>query len=316
MKSVIIVGIGKLGIRHLEAILLCGIPSTICVVDKNMEMLKKAEDLSTELTHFCHLQYSTELPKDLSFDLGIIATDSRHRFEITSYLLQKNHVRNVLLEKIIFPISNQYLQFHDIIEKLGCNCFVNLPRRMFSHYKLLREHTLNAKKFQVTIKGSSWGLLSNSLHFVDLIHYLFEVKCDNVDSTEVNDFFSSKRIGYLEANGSIEFNFSSKGKAIIICEEGNFEGISIDLLFDSKQVIIKERSNGDMQFSWGLTSLEIFPLMVTETTSIFWKQIVENKACELPSYNDIYLEHLLFIASFEEKNEQVIKMNNERIWLT
>jgi len=316
LRSVIIIGVGKLGIRHLEAIFLTGIQSNIWVVDKSAEMLVIARELSKKYNHLYQLNFSSEIPDNLSFDLGIIATDSRQRFEIATVLLEKNFVRNLLLEKIIFPISTQYFHFKKILEKSECQCFVNLPRRLFPHYELLRNYTYNANHFKISVEGASWGLLSNSLHFVDLFHFLFDVPCDSVDSSKVSNFFPSKRNGYLEANGSIELNFTNKGTATLVSTDGNFEGISIDLSFDDKKVEIHEKTNGFMQFSWDSEKIEITPLMVTETTSTIWKNILEDSTCDLPSYLDVYLEHYLFIESLEGKYNEVNVMNPEQIWLT
>ena len=80
---------------------------------------------------------------------------------------------NKYLEKIIFPIPSEYTKFKNLIDGFNTTCFVNLPRRLFPHYQLIKGFTLNSNSFEATITGSSWGLLSNSLHFIDLIHFLF-----------------------------------------------------------------------------------------------------------------------------------------------
>jgi hypothetical protein len=71
-----------------------------------------------------------------------------------------------------------------------------------------------------------------------------------------------------------------------------------------------------MQFSWDSKKMEITPLMVTETTSTIWKNILEDSTCDLPSYKDVYFEHCLFIESLEENYKEVNRMNPEQIWLT
>lgn len=316
MNSVIIIGVGKLGIRHLEAILTSKIKSTVWVVDTNKACLSNAEELNTRINHFCHVNFESAIPENLHFELAIVATDSKNRYEIALDLLKKNDVRNLLLEKVIFPISTQYIEFKKVLEKLDCTCYVNLPRRLFPHYQLIKEYTSGCNSFEAKITGSSWGLLSNTLHFVDLIHFLFSEECDFIDLSQITNFFPSKRKGYMEANGRIQLNYVNRGKIVIECVEGNFSGISILLNFDGKQIEIQEKHEGYMRFSWESNYREIHSLMVTNTTSAIFRQLVEENRCGLPVYDEIYKEHQLFIQEIENKFQEFSIDNENQILVT
>ena len=316
MNQVIIIGVGKLGVRHLEAILISQIPSTIWVVDTNKDSVSMADQLTTHINHSCDINFCMVMPDKLNFDLAIIATNSKNRFEIAKELLINNSVKNLVLEKIVFPVSSEYSKFINLIDVSGTTCFVNLPRRLFSHYDLVRSFTANSNSFEAKIEGASWGLLSNSLHFIDLIHFLFSEECSIIDLSRLTDFFPSKREGYMEANGKIQLNYANRGKVLIECTEGDFNGISILLKFDGKEIEIHEKLEGSMKFSWESNPRKIQSLMVTYTTSMIFKQLVKENKCNLPTYNEIYKEHLLFIREIEKKFQQDFAHNENQILVT
>ncbi len=316
MTKVIIIGVGKLGVRHLEAILISQITSLIWVVDTNNESISIAKQLTTNNIHSSTLNFCKIIPEIGYFDLAIIATNSKNRFEIAQELLTKNSVKNLVLEKIVFPVSSEYIGFKKLIDESKTTCFVNLPRRLFPHYKLMKEYTWNCNSFEAKISGSSWGLLSNSLHFIDLIHFLFSEECSFIDFSQLTDFFPSKREGYLEANGQIQLNFANRGKVLIECTEGEFNGISISLRFDGKEIEIQEKLDGSMKFSWELKPREIQSLMVTQTTASIFEQLVEENKCDLSTYYEIYTEHLLFIQELEKKFQKDYAQNENQILVT
>ena len=316
MNKVIIIGVGKLGVRHLEAILISKIPTTIWVVDPNKESISIAKQLTSNTEHSCSVNFCKIIPNKLNFDLAIIATNSKNRIEVAQELLTRNSVNNLVLEKIVFPVSSHYVKFRNLMDGSKTTCFVNLPRRLFPHYNLIKEFTRNCKSFQVDISGSSWGMLSNTLHFVDLFHFLFQEECSFIDMNGLTNFFPSKRDGYMEANGKIQLMFTNKGKVSIECTEGDFNGVSILLKFDGKEIEIYENLEGFMKFSWELAPRKIQLLMVKNTTSIIFKQLVEENRCDLPTYDEIYREHQLFIQELENKFQNDLTINETQILVT
>jgi predicted dehydrogenase len=300
----------------LEAILAADILCTIWVIDTNKESIVNANNLINSKAHNCIVNFSSLIPDKLSFDIAIIATDSKNRFLIAQELLLKNKVKSLVLEKVIFSNSNEYDDFKNLIDEKGIDCYVNLPRRLFPHYKLVKEFTSNCNSFKVHVEGASWGLLSNTLHFIDLIHFLFEAECDSYDLSQLTNFFPSKRNGYMEANGCIHLKFSNKGIAVVNCTEGNFSGILITLIFDNKEIKIQENNDGFMKFSWESKQREIQPLMVINTTSTICRKIISDKQCKLPLYDEIFKEHQLFIQEVEKKFKMDNATTRNQIWLT
>jgi hypothetical protein len=120
----------------------------------------------------------------------------------------------------------------------------------------------------------------------------------------------------MEANGKIQLNYANRGKVLIECTEGDFNGISILLKFDGKEIEIHEKLEGSMKFSWESNPRKIQSLMVTNTTSMIFKQLVKENKCNLPTYNEIYKEHLLFIREIEKKFQQDFAHNENQILVT
>ena len=207
MKNIAIIGAGGLGARHLQAIAQIDISITIQVMDISTESLIKAKELYEQVPHenIKRIEFLTDLSAlEQTFDIVIIATPSKPRFQIIKELLHTKKIEFLVLEKVLFPRLSEYDEIGTLLNEKNCTAWVNCPRRMWQSYIQLKKQ-INQQNIEFTLTGSNWGLGCNSIHYIDLIAYLtgsadsFECDHSNLDS----GYIQSKRDGYIEFTGTL-----------------------------------------------------------------------------------------------------------------
>lgn len=207
MKNIIIIGLGNIGKRHLQSFLSSNESISIICVDKKFPKSQKFDKRVIKKTSIENFK--------INFDICIISTNSKERFLLLKSFLSKNTCKNIILEKIIFSNMNQYLEAVKISNKKS-NIYINCPRRSWDSYIKLK-NKLNFEHIKLfEINGYNWGLLSNAIHFIDLFSFLTnDKKLDYVYQNCSSIKLSSKRIGYIESNGSIIFQNSNRSLLIL-----------------------------------------------------------------------------------------------------
>jgi predicted dehydrogenase len=297
LKTFVVIGIGKLGLRHLEGIINSGIYAKIIAIDKDISTLENVKKIIREINHLGGIEFKTKLPKNINIDIAIVSTDSKNRFDISKFLIQNNNVKNLILEKVVFSNSKHFRDFSAILNNSQCNCYVNLPRRLFPHYQLLKEYINKKYSFSAKISGGTWGLASNALHFIDLLQYLFDSKIIKIDTKKLGSFFPSKRSGYLEIDGILTIEFENNSFAEIICSKEKFEHIHIELSYEDTNVDIIEKEGAFLNITNKNIQIPIKQLMVIDTTAMIIQKILNNEDCLIPPFSEVKANHEFFVNS-------------------
>ena len=106
--------------------------------------------------------------------------------------------------------------------------------------------TENKKIDKIEIFGVN-GLLSNIIHFIDLVIYLFDCKLINLNS-EINEIYQTKRNDYLDFNGKFESTFLKNNynfplTVFSLANNRLKKNIIIKIFFSKSVLIIKEDYN-------------------------------------------------------------------------
>src|SRR3989338_493757 len=137
-KKVIIIGAGNIGSRHLQALRAVKISLEIIVVDPAQNSLNLSKERYQTMPRGKHehkISFFTEIPDNLkSVDLGIIATCSDTRAEITRKLLAKTKVRHLVLEKLLFNKKKDYKSIGLLLKK-NKNCLLCNLGRLWTYYQ-------------------------------------------------------------------------------------------------------------------------------------------------------------------------------------
>lgn len=227
MYNVAIIGAGQLGSRHLQGLKTATSPLSISVVDSSNDSMQIAKERydAVQVVGEKSVDYLTSienLPEAL--DLVIIATGSKPRAAIIKSLLASKQVKNLVLEKVLFPTLADYDEIGCLLKEKAVNCWVNCPRRMYGMYQQIGEIIDKSKPVSMIYGEENWGLCCNSIHEIDIFMYLTGEKSYSIDTSQLNtEIESSKRNGYIEMTGTLKIK-TPNGSELVLTSVNGYEG--------------------------------------------------------------------------------------------
>lgn len=305
-KSIVIIGAGQLGSRHLQACKLLNIGTNIYVVDPSNNALMVAKERydaipPNDLHNVQYLNNLNGIP--FNIDVAIVATNSKQRSQVINDLLSHVAVKYVLLEKFLFPDLKSYDDISNLLSTKNVKAYVNCPRRMFEYYKKLKNE-INDRKIEMVVKGNQWGLGSNAIHFVDLFSFLTNDHDVKLEHEALDDaLHESKRPGYVEFTGSLSIS-NKKGTLQLNSFNAEIAMPEIDIICDSTQFTICESSPSHIKkYDDGqLTDDYVISIPYqSQLTNLVIQQLLEDGTCDLTEYEASATLHKFMLNIFIQK---------------
>lgn len=317
MKTIVLIGAGQLGSRHLQGLSKIDFLINIEVVDPCATSLEVAQSRFNEMPSNPNISgvryYSSLTEISRGVDLAIVATNADIRASVIRTLLQHCDVKNLVLEKVLFQKPEEYFEIQTLLESKGINAWVNHPRRMFPYYTKLMKLLAGSKTISYQVEGGEWGMACNGLHFID--HLAFLTGCDDlkVNTDRLNPtVIKSKRKGFIEVNGVLSGTIGSHPFELICLE--NSRPLVITICSDNLNAIIHEGdglirfSGRDTKWQW-VEEKERIIYYQSELTNKVVQNIIETGHCSLPSLFDATKLHLPFVNALIE---HVNRYDNEK----
>lgn len=298
MYNAAIIGAGQLGSRHLQGLKTSSLPMEIWVIDNNNDSQKIAEEryhaveaVSLKDAHF--INDICKLPKELDF--VVVATGSKPRAAIVKSLLSHCTVKNLILEKVLFPRLSEYDEIANLLKAKGVKCWVNCPRRMFGYFQDVRGMLDASKPVTMINGGKDWGLCCNAMHMIDIFMYLTDEDKFTLDTTRlIPEIIESKRNGYIEINGVLDATTPGGNRLTLICTS-DFDGEpTLTIENDDKRINIFE-SKGIMNINEETTHFHL-PYQ-SEMTGLLADMILKTGFCPLTTYEKSATYHKIFIKA-------------------
>lgn len=247
MFNVAIIGAGQLGSRHLQGLKGAASPLSITVVDSSTGSLNVAKDrydampcVGEKVVTFC--DNISQLPQEI--DMVIVATGSKPRAAIVKSLLSNRQVKNLVLEKVLFPKLSEYDEIEHLLDEHQVNAWVNCPRRMFGMYQQIAQLIGRDKPTIMTSAGENWGICCNGIHIIDIFMYLTGEKEYSIDVTGLHpEIQQSKRQGYIEMTGTIRITTTS-GSSLTLVSENEYEGSKGKFIHNGNLDIVIDEGKG------------------------------------------------------------------------
>lgn len=192
--KVVILGSGRMGIRHAEGIIDLSEVEDLCIVDKYSQALKNAEIALKKYKGFNKARFlslSDFLIEDTRYAVAIIATTSKSRLNNCRILLEKG-VKYFLIEKPLGQSFNEVKELVDFFdENKNAKAFVNLNMRLYQSFIDLKHDLQSLPQFNgvktVTLNTGSIGIGANGIHYLDLIYFLFDADNAIIRASEIDD---------------------------------------------------------------------------------------------------------------------------------
>ena len=298
--QIMVLGFGGIGFRHYEALLkVIKKEDRIVIIDPSeeaYELFKSVASQDDRIEFFSSLCNSTAG----HFDLLVSATSALHRCKSLVKFNEMCTAKHVLLEKVVFSTCEEF----DLLEAtMGAQVetfFINHPYRYYPFYEKIKKLANFSDHFQMDVNVGNWGLLSNSLHKIDLCEYLFSTRVIEVDCSGLSPLlFESKRAGYFEASGKIKVTYANGGCLTISHQKSNrdwemdiaFGGYSIALNLTTKKLVLRE-PRGQV----GLDDICV-PFQ-SELTGSYLQDMISG-TCRLTTFPESRRQHEVLLKSLE-----------------
>ena len=221
--NIAVIGSGNVGSRHVQGLASSVAKMNVFVTDLKKNNLEKTKKLILENNldnnKNINISFNQTISKiNNSIDLAIISTNSDVRRQVIEKLVSLNDVKNIILEKIAFQNIDDFDFIIKLLDRKKIKSYINFQRRFCKSYHNLKKEISKEKKIYISVVGRDWGLVSNTLHMLDLFAYLTNTKKISIKEVSLNNkIYDSHRKGFVELKGTLIFS-SDRGDILRLCD--------------------------------------------------------------------------------------------------
>lgn len=270
IKNILIIGIGPMGLSHFESFYNSKNRYNIDLCDLN---IKKIKNKFKNYINFQKLRFFVNIPKNKKYDLVVISTNSKERYQILKKLLKFNIVINLILEKFLFNGIKDYSDFESLIKKYPKIKRINV--NSWGNYILKKTGLKLRGGFIASCHLRSKGLATNLIHICDLYSTLIKNKDFEILSENLSKL-KSKRHGYHEISGRV---ILKSNKGLLKINDKSKSKYHIFKLRDKKNNYILQLNNKKKCYFFKnkkLIKTFDFPMARSFTESFFRKSLRQN----------------------------------------
>ena len=201
MKTIVIIGLGNIGKRHLQAVLGLHLDLVIYCVD-----VAKPDFYQLNIENEGNIVFVESIRNvPPIIDLAIIATSASVRRRVFDELIDNSDVKKIIFEKVLFQKVEDYLYVDRELKSKQIKAWIDCPRRINPSWKKIKELLKDDRDFSFIVAGGNWGLAGNTIHYLDVIKWLIgNSKLEISNFVQYGEPFESKRLGYKEICGTVE----------------------------------------------------------------------------------------------------------------
>lgn len=329
MVNILLIGVGKLGSRHLQALSQVQIPNTnIYVVDPSLAAIEIAKERYAQMPvnpAISSINYLSSIHhlNEKEIDLTIVATTSEFRKEIINNLCQNFKIKYFILEKFLFQDEDSFHHIGKILQKSGIKTWVNCPRRQWDFYNELKLELGDTKLLQVDIMGQHWSLATSAIHFIDLIAFLTDVKFYEILDLDFGNTYvpaysiitGARESKYIEFYGSMKGKFKESTYFNFTCLKSEMP-FTINFTTSKGVISIFEELGKSFFNMYGLNgqfTMREKPVVMpyqSQLTNLIAEDILLSGVSRLTTFEEAVQLHLPLLNSYLRflsslKNEQV-----------
>lgn len=304
---VLVMGCGQIGSRHIQSLASATFGIVIYALDNSDESLQKAKIIFSKVENknkYTKLIIVKKLA-DIStnIDVAIVASNSNERAHLILSVLDKFTPKHMILEKILFNNTEYYKKFEAIFNKINTKVWVN--QYMGYEFSFLSKYFNSEEKFHMKVSGN-WGLCCNSVHFIEIFHFLIRRIPIALESFVFeSEFVKSKRDGYFELYGSFNIVSSKNHQLSLVSSSESPEGIiNIEIISDTIKLVdiwVDEHHNCNIVHAGDKLKERHYSRRQSERTLDLIVSLREYDKCSLPTYKQSCLHHLLILEQLKNK---------------
>lgn len=281
MISLLLVGAGQIGSRHLQSLARLDPPAHVVVVEPSAQARVVAQQRWSEAGGSNSVTFVPEIPEG-AFEFALVATTAKVRREAIERLLARAAVRFLLLEKVLFQKLEDYDSVGALLKQRRVPAWVNCAQRYWPMFRKAKQAYAAGGPIELQVDGANWGLGCNAIHNLDLLPFLTGETAMRLSARLDPGTVSAKRPGFIEFTGTL-------------VAEDRF----------GNRVTQTSRREGDAPFDMRLTgpgmTLTLADAAVprqSELTRVVVRQLLDASSCELPSYAESAAVHQQMLKVF------------------
>lgn len=183
----LIIGAGRMGIRHALGIKNLNEATAITITDINRDALENAKK-SIDDSRFDY-KLIKEI-KNETFDFCVIAATAAGRKELLQ-VANRVKAKHILIEKPLGQSMQQVLEMNHYISEHNLNCYVNLNMRLYESFITLRDDLLSIPQLKgsktITVNTGTLGIGANGIHYLDLLYFILDANNAELTAAEIDD---------------------------------------------------------------------------------------------------------------------------------
>ncbi len=304
-KKILLIGLGNIGLRHLESILKIKSKIEISCYDKFKKKYKEINKIidQNKFNKNIIIKIINQSYFDKNYDLVIFASTANGRHTLLKNILKSVKIKFILFEKIVFQSESQFYKSLKLITENKIKAWVNCTRRQYNSYQYLAKiiDIHNIKNFHMTVSGN-FEFSSNLIHFIDLFSLLSSTDKMKLLNFNLHSIKNSKRDNFYEFSGfakivcennnnlEVNNNIKDKNGVFVHLKSNKFE---IQFNENSSDVLIK-KNNIKINYK----KLNFKHIYISQIMTQIYEDILFNKACNLTTINSSYFHHVLFLKKF------------------
>lgn len=203
--SVLVIGIGSIGLQHVQKLTHIGMQ--VSILEKDKSKLKKLHNIKQFQIYF----QLSEAKKKV-YDLIVIASTGPSHYDLFISLL--SNTKNFLIEKPLANSIKRVNQIFEIAKKKNLNVLIHHQRSIFELPKIkniFQKHKETPQ--QVICSGGNTCLVTTGIHIFDLVCELFDEIPKFVLTDIRNDKINPRGKNLIYLSGFLKF-FYSNGKTL------------------------------------------------------------------------------------------------------
>lgn len=186
--KILIIGAGRMGIRHLQGVLSIKEVEQVTILDINQDALNNALQVTKNDKRLQICLLKDFIP--ISHDVCIIASTAKDRKTLIE-LAVKCRCKNLMVEKPLGQSFEEVLELINYIDKLPLTAVVNLNQRQYEVVKKLKQDLQSIPQLQgdknITLNTGSLGIGCNGIHFLDKIFFLLGADEAKIIDAEIEE---------------------------------------------------------------------------------------------------------------------------------
>lgn len=300
--SLIFIGCGQIGSRHLQAASCLKEISEIHIIDQSEEALnlaklrlKEVPDLNKSIKFFWHDNLSAAACQK---DLCVVSTQAQQRKELLRKLIEDYDCKKLLIEKIVVQSVKDYQELLEITQKNKTFVWVNCKTRTYSIHKYIKSLLNPQEPIYFSDSGGNLGLANNGVHSTDLFVFFDGANKITGFGSEIKPVLIPSKRGKnnFDLSGTL-CGITKKGSKFILSFMDNSTQPNLIYVGNSKIRFLvdhfkKFAYESSLKEDWKWKSIPIEEdWNISSMSKCFIANILIKNSCELPTLKECFPSH-------------------------